>query len=565
MVFRSFFRSILLSLLALLLAGAYPTAADSSHARIIRLSLVQGDVRFTRDTHGDSLTDQKAVWETAVLNLPIRQGYVVATDNGRAEVEFENGAMAFLNENTVLEFYDLSLDNGARTTRLVLRQGTASFYVNPASDDYFSVTGGDFTVEASGRTSFRMDNFDDGSNVDVLKGYVNVRHKDNTTPLEKGQSLTMRTDDASSVNIGRLPENDDFDHWVAGREDSVVTATTAAMQYTSSPYYSSGFGDLYTYGSWYPVAGYGNCWRPYGVGLGWSPFDYGNWYFDPFIGWSFIGYQPWGWLPYHFGGWIFEPGFGWVWAPTGFGVWNRRVPWRPVTAVWVHSGGTLGLVPAHPLDVRGRKPLNLGQGVMPVSGGGASVSAAGNSSANWKVLKQPSREALVSSVAASPPPARLSRTVLAGNTASRVVTLKKDSSIAYDPHEHRFVNNNALPPETRTENRPADGHAEKAGVSTATATRVPGASASERAGISAATVTRVPGAATVPERAGISTATVPRPPRNMTPPSPPRASGFGGDRGGSSAGSSRWSASGRSSAPSAPASHPAPAPSGHPH
>jgi len=53
--------------------------------------------------------------------------------------------MAFLKENTVLEFYDLSLKDGARTTRLVLRQGSASFYANPASDDYFSVTGGDFT------------------------------------------------------------------------------------------------------------------------------------------------------------------------------------------------------------------------------------------------------------------------------------------------------------------------------------------------------------------------------------------------------------------------------------
>src|SRR5260221_2029739 len=189
MTLRSFFCSTILLLLTLLFAGVHPAAADSSHARIIRLSLVQGDVRFARDTHGDPLADQKAVWETAVLNLPIRQGYVVATDQGRAEVEFENGAMAFLSENTVLEFYDLSLHDGARTTRLVLRQGTASFYVNPASGDYFSVTGGDFTVEASGRASFRMDNFDDGSNVNVLKVYVNVRHKDSTTPLEQCHPL----------------------------------------------------------------------------------------------------------------------------------------------------------------------------------------------------------------------------------------------------------------------------------------------------------------------------------------------------------------------------------------
>jgi len=95
---------LLVILLSSLFIGTHPAAADSSHARIIRLSLVQGDVRFARQTHGDPLSDSSATWETASLNLPIRQGYVLATDNGRAEVEFENGAMAFLKENTVLEF-----------------------------------------------------------------------------------------------------------------------------------------------------------------------------------------------------------------------------------------------------------------------------------------------------------------------------------------------------------------------------------------------------------------------------------------------------------------------------
>jgi hypothetical protein len=35
------------------------------------------------------------------------------TDNGRAEVEFENGAMALINENSVFEFFDLSSDDGS--------------------------------------------------------------------------------------------------------------------------------------------------------------------------------------------------------------------------------------------------------------------------------------------------------------------------------------------------------------------------------------------------------------------------------------------------------------------
>src|SRR5262252_3911922 len=141
MAFRKLLPSLSLILLAALCFGVPAASADSSHARIIRLSLVSGDVRFATETHGDPLTDSKANWDAAQLNLPIRQGYVLATDNGRAEVEFENGTLAFLKENTVLQFYDLSLKDGALITRLVLRQGSASFHVNPVSGDYFSVTG----------------------------------------------------------------------------------------------------------------------------------------------------------------------------------------------------------------------------------------------------------------------------------------------------------------------------------------------------------------------------------------------------------------------------------------
>src|SRR5882672_1592338 len=231
MTSRKLVSLLLVILLSALFVGAHPAVADSSHARIIRLSLIQGDVRFARQTHGDPLSDSSATWETAGLNLPIRQGYVLATDKGRAEVEFENGAMASLKENTVLEFYDLSLNDSARTTRLLLRQGSASFYVNPRSDDYFSVTGGDFTVEANGRSSFRLDNYDDGSTVETLKGHVAVLHKDNSTRLEKGQSLSIKAGDDSSLNVGRLGDEDDFDRWVSGRIDAVSTALNTALQY----------------------------------------------------------------------------------------------------------------------------------------------------------------------------------------------------------------------------------------------------------------------------------------------------------------------------------------------
>ena len=554
MSFRTLLASILAAALLLLFAAAPPASADASHARIIRLSLVQGDVRFTRDVKGDPLTSDKAVWEGATLNLPIRQGYVVATDHGRAEVEFENGAMAFLAENTVLEFYDLSLEDGAKTTRLVLRQGTGSFYVNPSSADYFSVTGGDFTVEADGRAGFRLDNFDDGSEVKVTKGRVTVLRKDQSGPLVKGQSLSMRAGEKESVKIDRLPDSDDFDRWVSGREEAVVTATAAAQQYVNSPYYTSGFADLYTYGSFYPIGGYGNCWRPYGVGIGWSPFDSGGWFMDPRFGWSFIGSQPWGWLPYHYGGWIFEPGFGWLWSPgLGFGGFNGFVPFRPVTGVFLRSRtGLLGLVPAHPLDARGKQPINLPKGIFPVAGGAVSSRVMATGNENWKAIKAPPRDALaVSAVNASVAPARVSRTVLAGTAGTRVVTVDRNASIAYDAREHRFVNTaNAPTASAKSENKAGEEQAPRP-VNEA-ATRVAVAAGQNVS-------TRVSGVPTA------GRATSPPTARAMTPPPAPRSMGGG------AASSGRFEPSGRggggassrgSSAPSAP--HSAPPAASHP-
>jgi hypothetical protein len=456
-----FLRSFASLSFCVMFAGIEPACADSSHARVVRLSVVEGDVRFTREAHGDPLADQKAVWETAQANLPIRQGYVVATDSGRAEVEFENGAMAFLSANTVLDFYDLSLNDGARTTRLVLRQGSASFYVNPAVDDYFSVTGGDFTVESSGKSSFRLNNFDDGSNVSVQTGRVSVLHKKETTALSKGQSLSMKAGEDSQL-IGRLATDDDFDRWVSGRIDTVSNATNASLQYTSSPYYMAGFADLYTYGNWFSCGGYGYGWRPFGAGLSWYPFSTGQWIWDPSFGWTWASYQPWGWAPYHYGGWLFDASCGgWFYSPPVYynvvpGTPRKRFPvpihpprpaYRASTAVFVRQNGKLGVVPRHPLDKEGKTPLNVNHGVFSAQGSDTRLLEPGglaNGGRKWETVKSPSGDALKSGLAVTAPPERVARTLIEGSSGSRVVSLGQNSSIVYDPHEHRFINANEV-------------------------------------------------------------------------------------------------------------------------
>lgn len=438
MTLQSIFRNTAMAAIAGLFAIA-PAFGDVSHIRVVRLSVADGDVRFTRDTHSkDPLTDGSVQWETAPLNLPIRQGYTIATGNGRAEVEFENGALAFLSSNTALEFYDLSLQDGSKTTRLVLRQGTAEFWVNLVAGDYFSVTGGDFSVEAAGKSRFRVNNFDDGSTVSVELGRANVLQKDGTTPLAKGQTFSMKAGDPLSAKITSGADMDDFDKWVSGRIEAFTNGTNASVQYGSGSY-SAGFDDLYTYGSWFPVPGYGYGWRPYGAGFGWSPFNDGCWFFDRVFGWSFAGYQPWGWLPYHYGSWLFQPGFGWVWIPGGFGV-GGPVLWRPVTATWVRNkGGIIGVVPIHPLDAKGKAPLNLGRGVLQARGTGLGGPVQGTSGEQWKILKLAPKQALTNSLAVSRSPEIVSRTMVSATPGMRGSIVARGPAVTFDPASRRFV------------------------------------------------------------------------------------------------------------------------------
>lgn len=428
-----------------LLSNAPAASADASHIRIIRISYVQGDVRFARDVKGDPLAGTENIaWENAELNLPVRQGFVISTEHGRAEVEFENGSLALIGENTVLQFFDLSLEDGSKTTRLILRQGTASFSVNPSNGDYFSVTGGDFSVEADGHTTFRLDNFDDGSRVNVIKGRVNVLRKKGSTLLDKGQAFSMKADDPKDFDVAtNTAPGDDFDKWAANRISAEYTGTAAAQQFVNSPNYFSGLSSLYTYGAFYPCQ-FGNCWRPYGVSYAWSPFDSGFWFTDPSIGMSFIGNQPWGWLPYHYGGWLFDPTYGWLWAPgNGGGFING---YSPVTGTWLRGGGgrgPIGIVPTHPLDAKSKTPLNLTRGVFAVSNGTIGRLAPVAAGERWKSVKSVPTNTVNARAVNAAAPVRVERSMAGGNSASRSVGLRGTSSLAYDAASHRFVNSAA--------------------------------------------------------------------------------------------------------------------------
>jgi hypothetical protein len=215
------------------------------------------------------------------------------------------------------------------------------------------------------------------------------------------------------------------------------------------------------------------------------------------------------------------------------------------------------------MDVRGKTPINLAQGAFPVNGGRISESLVAATGAEWKALKQPPREALSGAIAASAPPERLSRTVLASNTGARIVTFNKNSSIVYDPREHRFVNNTTPSMENKAEKNSAVGIGDErigsarteVSADSKSAPGLPAGATRSWNSNGASRAAETPGAA--------ARTTTPPAPRAMTPPPPPsRVYSPGGERGGSSGGSYRGGSA--PSHPSAPAPHPS-APSGRPH
>ena len=137
-------------------------AQDAGNVRVVRLSRVEGQVLVS---HAGS-----NVWEDAPVNLPLQEGDSLATQNGLAGIEFDNGATAYLAENSVLQLTKLDFSGGGRTTDLTLAQGTGNFYAELTGQDTFRVETSTINITIPQQAEIRVDGFKDGAAVEVYLG-----------------------------------------------------------------------------------------------------------------------------------------------------------------------------------------------------------------------------------------------------------------------------------------------------------------------------------------------------------------------------------------------------------
>ncbi len=433
-IFSSFL--VLLAGFCLAVASAQPARAqdnsqdsqsDYSHARIVRLSFVIGDVQYQQ---GDE------DWQTAPVNLPLQEGFRLATTDGRAEVEFESGLVVRLAENSGIEFTKLALENGGRITQLTLTDGSIRITANLPGQDRFSVSAPNLQMTLPHSARLRMDTAQGDTWVSVLKGDVQVSTSAGDTRVTDGHTLHMAASNGDQISIEDNAAPDDFDRWGDDRDRIIEQGNTQELQYlpTSAPDYvdyNYGLSDLSSYGHWTFIAGYGYGWQPYGVPIHWTPFGDGCWdFFGGGFGWTWVSFEPWGWLPYHTGHWFFSPVFGWLWEPGPFRMWD------PAPVQWLRVGNQLGWAPRGSIGDRGEPAVHgVVTGVRDPRGiirpgGNGPVMPVGN----LKIAKGTPPEPIVHP-----------RTVIVGNPVRGaptrpVVARPSNHSLVFDPATRTYIN-----------------------------------------------------------------------------------------------------------------------------
>lgn len=332
---------------ACVFAGGVRVGAQSQ-VRAVRLSDVEGSVQILR---GD-----QTEFEQAFPNMPVLEGSRLQTgSDGRAEVQFEDGAVARLTPKSSLNFNQLSRASaGGTLNQLEVLSGLAYFEMGADRKQQYSVMFGRNTITPNEISTFRVNMDASPAEVVVLRGSVQAANTNmSSVNVRAGETIRFDADDTRYF-LAAGAEADSWDQWNTDRDQALASMASRQTAVNGVGDQSGpGWSDLDQYGDWYAVPQYGNVWAPRGVDVSWDPYGSGYWGSYPGYGYMWISANPWGWLPYHCGAWSYFNGFGWGWLPRNCGsiwltdveIWNApsyyRKPQRP------HPVGPRDNLPGH--------------------------------------------------------------------------------------------------------------------------------------------------------------------------------------------------------------------------
>ncbi|WP_263358186.1 FecR family protein [Acidicapsa ligni] len=283
-------------------------------SRALRLSSVEGQVQV--------LQDGQVIADPAYANLPLFEGTQVMTGNdGRAEIQFEDGSIVRLSPNSTVTFAVLQQQGTNSGSEVVLNQGLAYFELQPSTSAHaLRVNYGAASFSALNFAVVRVNVDTPPGSLAVFDGDIHFgRGAAVQLDLHGGQNLDLNPTDAARYSLTDKIEPDTWDDWNADRDQFLngEDANRTAASGDAGNGASVGMSDLDANGSWYNVPGQGYVWSPYDAqaqGASWDPYGYGHWVFYPRYGYVWVSGYSWGYTPFQCGLWNYYDGFGWGWG-----------------------------------------------------------------------------------------------------------------------------------------------------------------------------------------------------------------------------------------------------------
>jgi len=247
------------------------SAPAKTYDQIVRLSLVEGDVRVSRGKEGEHATG--GAWGQAAVNLPIESGFSLVTGKGRAEIELEDASTIYLDENSVLTFNELTATGGVPRTDLTLVSGTATVNAAPTFPGEWFVlrTPTDsISIQYPHASFLRINSYLDAMAITPQRD-ITINHGSEPQSATKGQTITYR--DGHRIEPGGPSTPDafaDWDRWTAERVTARDQAMAAVMKDAGLTSPVPGLAEMKDQGTFFACAPYGTCWQPTN---GWGEYE----------------------------------------------------------------------------------------------------------------------------------------------------------------------------------------------------------------------------------------------------------------------------------------------------
>jgi len=238
--------------------------------QIVRVSYVQGDVRLSRGTAGEKATGDE--WEKAAVDVPLYSGFTLVTGaGGRAEIEFEDASHVYLDENSVLNFTDLSAIDGRYHTELSLVSGVMTIDAQSPMQGVIMVRtpSNGFYLKSPGKAFLRVNSFLDGMELTPMMDHTRINSPTGIHDSSAGQKLVFQAGEKTpQVVAAGTNAYADWDAWARARSAEHSQAMSAAMKDAGLNAPVPGLTEIAADGSFFDCAPYGKCWAPKD---GWDP------------------------------------------------------------------------------------------------------------------------------------------------------------------------------------------------------------------------------------------------------------------------------------------------------